>query len=732
MWKDAKKIIEKYYAVHHMSIRRKLTVVVLSISTITLLILSAITFYGMLGAKEIAVRVGSEIGAQSVQNSAELMEAEKKTDLVDLAMDKADDIDRRLKRVVSIVRVAAMQMEEIQNHPQRFLPQDVSTDVPDKPGDIAFYLQYGPDTDVSALQDEIRMAANIQDYLKGVVSENWIIESIFVASEKNYTLSGEVVDEGNAAVQSIYDAVGSDWYRKAALEKKPIYTDVRRFVFSGKMGVFCAVPCYGSDGNLLGVAGIQSSVERLTSVIRDLKLYNEGFCFVVDNRGYVILSSREKEESDLRIDLATDLRSSANSLMSDAAKKMVAGECGVTEVEIDGEDYYVAYAPISQVGWSFAAAIARDDVMAPIVMADTRIRQLTGENIESLDRHMERIMLLMALSANVLLLGVIYIGRRSSDRFVEPIRILSDGVQEIAGGNIEKKISIHTGDEIEHLAGCFNDMTDKLHEYMKNLQKITAERERTATELSVAANIQESMLPNEFPPFPDRKEFDIYAGMHAAKQVGGDFYDFYLVDENHVMITIADVSGKGVPAALFMVIAKTILKNFAMTIPGESGMAALVACANNTLCENNDAMMFVTAFIGMLDIRTGRFTYVNAGHNPPLIYRAAEGRFQYICETGGGHVLGAMEDMKYNALELTLLPGDALFLYTDGVTEAIDEKEEQYGEARLEASLNRVDMEHSTPEDILKEAHRSLEEYVGDAEQFDDITMMALSYRGKE
>lgn len=730
MWKNMKKLIGRYYADHCRSIRRKLTVVVLSISTVTLLLLSSIAFYGMYGAKEMAVKVGSEIGDRSIRDSTELMEADKQAELAEIATDKAGDINRRLSRMVSIVRMAANQMKEIETHPQRFMPQDVDVFQPAEKGDIVFYLQYGPEVDVAALRNEIRMAANIRDYLKGAKEEYSSFESIFVTSRHNFTLSAEEYDEDSVGVEPVYDGLGSDWYKKAAREKKPVYTNARRFVFSGKMGVFCAVPYYGNDGTLLGVAGAQSSVNELTNIIRDLELYNKGFCFVIDNRGYVILSSRENEESDLRIDMATDLRTSSNALLGDAVKKMVAGETGVAEAEIDGEDYYIAYAPIPQAGWSFAAALAREDVVAPIVEADARIRQVTRENVTSLDHHMERTMLLMAFGVVMLLAGVICIGKRASDKFVEPIRILSDGVREIAGGNLEKKISIHTGDEIEHLAACFNAMTDELQNYMKNLKKITAERERAATELSVATDIQESMLPNEFPPFPDKKEFDIYATMHAAKHVGGDFYDFYLVDESHVVITIADVSGKGVPAALFMVIAKTILKNFAMTITGEDDMAALAICANERLCQNNDAMMFVTAFIGMLDIRTGRFVYVNAGHNPPLVYRAAEDRFRYI-PVKKNHVLGAMEGVEYVSQELALSPGDMLFLYTDGVTEAIDEEEEQYGEERLEESLNRADAGRSNPRELLEVAHRSLEEHVGSAEQFDDITMMALSYRGR-
>jgi sigma-B regulation protein RsbU (phosphoserine phosphatase) len=272
-------------------------------------------------------------------------------------------------------------------------------------------------------------------------------------------------------------------------------------------------------------------------------------------------------------------------------------------------------------------------------------------------------------------------------------------------------------------------MTDELQNQMKNLAQVTADKERISTELSVATNIQESMLPRIFPPFPEKKEFDIYASMHPAKEVGGDFYDFYMVDDNHVMITIADVSGKGVPAALFMVIAKTILKNFALTMSGSKDLAPLVSCTNDQLCQNNDAMMFVTAFVGLLNIKTGHLTYVNAGHNPPLVYRNKEQKFSYM-DVKRNFVLGGMDELVFKGQELTLEPGDKLFLYTDGVTEALNEADEMYGEERLINALDAAGADKLNLQELLAVVQKSLALHVGTAAQSDDITMLTLSYYG--
>ena len=312
-----------------------------------------------------------------------------------------------------------------------------------------------------------------------------------------------------------------------------------------------------------------------------------------------------------------------------------------------------------------------------------------------------------------------------SRRFVKPIHELTDGVREISSGNLDKKIEVQTGDEIEHLAVCFNAMTDELKTYMKNLAKETAERERIATELDVAKEIQNGMLPKDFPA---RNDFELFATMTPAKEVGGDFYDFYFIDETHLAITVADVSGKGISAALFMVISKTILNNFAESFYKQNGLAPVVVAANEQLCANNEAMMFVTAFIGVLDLETGEFIYVNAGHNPPVIYRAEENHCDYL-DVKKNFVLGPMDGIPFVEQKISLKHGDLLFLYTDGVTEALNVDDEEYLPERLIKFMNVTDCTVNL-ETLLKNIRGDLLEHVGAAEQSDDITMFALRFKG--
>ena len=299
---------------------------------------------------------------------------------------------------------------------------------------------------------------------------------------------------------------------------------------------------------------------------------------------------------------------------------------------------------------------------------------------------------------------------------------------ELAAGTACVNVpEIRTGDEVELLANSFRKMEEDMISYIRSFMAITAEKERIGAELNVATQIQADMLPRIFPAFPERPEFDIYASMTPAKEVGGDFYDFFLVDDDHLAMVIADVSGKGVPAALFMVIAKTLLKNAAQT--GLSPKAVLEK-VNNQLCENNEAEMFVTVWLGFYEISTGRLTAANAGHEYPAIQRA-NGDFE-LFKDRHGFVLAGMENARYREYELELGLGDTLFVYTDGVAEATDSANTLYGTDRMLEALNCG--RNQVPEELLRYVKQDIDRFVGGAPQFDDITMLAIRRRdtGKE
>ena len=312
--------------------------------------------------------------------------------------------------------------------------------------------------------------------------------------------------------------------------------------------------------------------------------------------------------------------------------------------------------------------------------------------------------------------------------FIGPLMQIRGNVTEFAKNETVTTISlddIRTRDEIQQLAESITLMENDIVSYIGRIQSITAEKERIGAELNVATQIQANMLPRIFPPFPERHDFDIYATMDPAKEVGGDFYDFFLIDDNHLGLVMADVSGKGVPAALFMVIAKTLIKNHALR--GESPSEILYN-VNNQLCEGNEAEMFVTVWLGIIDLSTGKGLAANAGHEHPVICRAG-GQYELVIYRHAPAV-AAMEGIRFREHEFELNPGDRLYVYTDGVPEATDAGDRLFGSERMLAALNRDP--NADPEALLRGVRREIDAFVGDAPQFDDITMLGLYYRGGE
>lgn len=339
----------------------------------------------------------------------------------------------------------------------------------------------------------------------------------------------------------------------------------------------------------------------------------------------------------------------------------------------------------------------------------------------------------------VSLIVAFIIMRLTKKQIVQPIKRLADAAEKYADdresgteSNNFRKIDISTGNEIEDLANAMAEMEEDVMVFEQNLARAAAEKERMNTELSVASSIQVGMLPRTFPPFPDRKEFDLYASMETAKEVGGDFYDFFFLDDGRLALVMADVSGKGIPASLFMMASKVLIMNTAKK--GGLTPAQTLEWVNESICRNNVAEMFVTLWLGFLDIRTGRLTAANAGHEYPAIRRKG-GEFELLKDKHG-LVLGGFEDMKYTDYDVQLEPGDKLFLYTDGVTEATSADTELFGTDRMLASLNRDAAgeagDAELPERVLEKVSEGVSEFVGEAPRFDDITMMCIRYNGCE
>lgn len=665
----------------------------------------------------------NQLGMEAAEGAEEALIIQKKEQIANVSSEKAKYIEEKFSRTQNYVSLIADTATEIYNNPDNYSPR-----IPAEPvngnTELAAQLMFAPgrSLEMPKLNEEAGLLGNVQDILLQINSHDPVVASTYVATNSGIVIMADYISSAKFSegsdVPDPYIAYKRPWYERAYNEQDIIFTDVINDISGGGTCIVCAKPFYKGN-QFMGVAGVGSYLSDVNEIVMDTQIGETGYAFLVDNKGQVNISAKTEGELIADPDNLTDLRESENKELADTAGKMVEGESGISELTIDGKKVYLAYSPLETLGWSFATVIEVDEVLAPAAAIQGRILSMTEKAKAQINRNIQFIILLLCATALIVFVMIAVMSGRLAARLTKPIAKLTDDVTQIGDGNLEYHNELHTGDEIETLSTAFEKMTVKLVEYINNLTSVTAEKERIGAELNVATKIQASMLPSIFPAFPEREEFDIYATMLPAKEVGGDFYDFFMIDEDQLAVVIGDVSGKGVPAALFMVIAKTLIMNHAQERKQPS---EVFTEANRQLCESNEGEMFVTGWMGVLTISTGEFTYVNAGHNPPLL-KSGDGDFEYLVGRSG-FVLAGMEGMKYRQTTMQLHPGDILYIYTDGVTEATDTGNELYGEERLKTVLDEY--KGLELEDMLHKIKEDIDVFVKGAPQFDDITMLAL------
>lgn len=550
------------------------------------------------------------------------------------------------------------------------------------------------------VKSEMLLLGNIKSAFTSNRDDMEDVTSVYLASEFGYAY---MFDDYTDTVQN-YEVTKHPWYIAAKREQQTFWTDPYLDAFTGGISLTCASPFYDNENKFRGVVALDYNASKINTEIIGVDNNGIGYAFAIDRSGNYMASKDLKPDKNGEFSLVSAYKDNQSEYNAEV-DSMIAGNTDFAEVSIDGVVFYMAYAPIKSTGWSMAIVVPKVTVIAPAKKASEHITTLG--------------LGLMAVSFIIISILISVLSKRVSEKISDPIIELQEAVENYVSGDLEFENKISTGDEIESLGRAFEKASLDVKRYIDDLASVTAEKERIGAELDIATKIQRSMLPSIFPAFPMRDEFDLYATMVPAKEVGGDFYDLFLIDEDHLCVVMADVSGKGVPAALFMVIAKTLIKNQAQLHKTPKEIFELT---NEQLCESNETGMFVTAFLGVLEISTSSFTYVNAGHNPPLIKKLG-GDFEWL-ETRPGFVLAGIEGMAYRQDEIRLGAGDLLYMYTDGVTEAVNCDEALFTEARLLANVNQL-RDYSL-RDLLESIKRDIDEFAGGAEQADDITMLAL------
>jgi len=464
-----------------------------------------------------------------------------------------------------------------------------------------------------------------------------------------------------------------------------------------------SVPLYITENarkEFYAIATVDISLKWLQNMVSSIKIGRSGYGFLISKKGTFVTHPNSNFIMRKTIfDVAKK-----DKALSSIALEMIRGKTGF--VHYSGpfvkKPCWIAYSPLRSNGWSLGIIFPQQELL---------------EDVKTLNRRILFISMLGFLFL-MLVIGLIAKG------ITRPLRSLAEAADRIAQGDWNAPLPpVRHEDEVGKLTHAFERMMTSLKQYFNDLKETTAAKEKIESELRIARDIQMGLVPKIFPPFPDRKEFDIYAVLEPAREVGGDFYDFYFIDDEHLCFVVGDVSGKGVPASLFMAVTKTLIKS---DVHESTDPAAIITRVNQDLVQDNPSMMFVTIFLGMLNVKTGRVVFCNGGHNPPYLVRPGEPPMQL--PSTHGMALGVAEDFVYTSKEMVLQPRDSLIVYTDGVTEAMDMRNNLYGEQRLESVLKKVSS--ASAKETIELILSDVKDFTTTASQSDDITLLTLKFMG--
>jgi len=669
------------FFIAHAKIRTRILLALLAMTIIALLSFALISFISMKNLGRYSTELNEGMGQEALRVSKNAMQNLARDGLLRITIDQANLLDSEFKAIETELNLLSSASKKI--------------------------------------------VLNLDTLANASFFQSLLADSSFIANITLASANGRFkVCSRESVITAEFDARNLDWYTRAMTTGKMGWSNPYLSPADNNFYINCSKPAFDSQRNSPTVIGIEISLKTIIERILRTRLNNQGVAILLDsNRRIIAKTGIDADETSRKaeyfhLDNEDEERRSLDEVL-------LAGKSGINRGVYQQRESLIAHAPVASTRWSVLLILPVEDVNAPIRPTERSILSQI-ETVKTQVSTKISLSLVILLFLFFIMIGIVVLtARKVAGIITTPIIDLENGVKIIGAGNLDYRLNIHSGDEIEELAASFNTMTTDLQSYIRNLTETTAAKERIQGELKVATDIQASLLPRLFPPFPDRLEFDIFALMDPAKEVGGDFYDFFFIDEKHLFFVIADVSDKGVPAALFMMVSKTLLKTEALR---KGTTAEILTGVNSLLYPDNDSMMFVTIFCAILNTETGELSYSSAGHNPPLLCVAGE--TPAYMNVAPALMVGVMEDASYTSETITLRRGDIILLYTDGVTEAKNTSSEFYGEARLlNTALNR---ETDSVRDIIGLIRKDVLGFSNGADQSDDITMVALKYNGKK
>ena len=698
------------------SVRTKILAVFLALSLITLLITGYVALFTIGSLAEAAESGSFRQGQQAVDVATVALQQSAEQYLLQAAGDQAAIAGTLFNDTETELDLLAVQVVTLQNNPP-VLPviRSSGRDTPPAdPRDATVFL-FSPGSTVTTDSEEFRKSAGMDDLLRGMYDADEDLVSVFLATDSGILRS---YPWENTDAET-YDPRTRAWFTGA----------------KGTNGVYWSKPYVDSFGHGLVVTsskavttpygtwviGSDVRVDVITSEFLNTTLGGRGYAVLMDNSGDII-SRPQLAAGDHRWDQPfpqDNVFKSSDPALVAAGKNMTEGRTGVERVQFNGVDTFVAYAPVPSQNWSVAVCLPVSEVTAPIDRTRAGITASGRETEEWIAEQSDRVMLLFSLLSGLLLLIVIALSVALSKAITRPVDILQQATQAIGKGDLAYRVELRTGDEFEELADSINRMAGDLRHTIDDLQRTTAEKERYASEMEIAREIQQTFLPETIPDIPG---FEIAATTIPAMEIGGDLYDFIPQKDGSMGFVIGDVSGKGVSAALYMALCRTQIHTCGA---GSGEPAEAIDQANRLIYDEGRSSMFITVFYAVLDTRKMMLSYVNAGHNPPLLIRG-DPPVAHMLE-GKGIALGVIDDSRAKTVTLPLRCGDLLVLYTDGVTEAFNERDEYYGEERMTGVItkNRFRPAREIGEALLEDIRL----FAGAAPQSDDITFILVKVR---
>jgi len=634
------------------------------------LFLCFITVGALLIIRSSVIASSQSLGAVSAANSKQDLETQAKNSLYRLTISRAESSDEQLQTIEIIVRVMAERLTDIMSNSQYYAPQPIDFPDPLNNGTPVPQLQLPEGVSRESLEDEIGLLANVSRLFLSIYDEFNYIFAVQLGTLSGVTI---VVDSDSGLKSPVYDARTRTWYQRAMQNGALAWTDVYQDYLGIGATITCAAPFYDARGNIAGIVSADILINSLRERLVGSQIGETGHVFILDNVGNVIIA-----EAAVNNGMEDDVHTITEHIHAVIDGHHILEEAsGIFQATAGDHEYFIAFAQLKTLPWVMMFTIRISEVVAPAITSSQSIMALTSTEISQLNRFL--IIMIVILIALILLVIPMstFMASRTAAVIAKPIIALNDGANLITSGDLAHRFNIKTGDEIENLSDSFNTMID-------TIKRTTSEKEHIDAEMHIANNIQETLMPNMVNALPLYDEFDLSAFMTSAKKIGGNFYDVFLVNENNLAIVVASVGGQGIPAALLMFITKAMIKSKL-----QSGIMPqdVLNQVNMLLVEKNDANMPMYAFISVLDITSGKLTYVNAGHKPPLFN---EGDGFFVLNNNPDAALALTKDTKYKQHDYFLMPGTQVLFFTESVYHLMKQDGVLYSNEDLIQSANAL------------------------------------------